>query len=153
MRMACCFLQDYSSTCAKTDRPLFAQLSRPTVAASLFDAWPGPEWQSRNLRLAPGRPPNVVRPLGRERSLRPSSSLHFVRRCAGYALLHSRSQRLAALLMLVMGYFIKLAFYAVNNPRSGLRSPPWRLHALATNASYSKMNVNRMQVRTYLARS
>jgi hypothetical protein len=113
--MACCFLQDLFLSA------IIRSAISPYRNSLTFDAWPGSEWQSRNLRLTPGRPPNVVRPLGRERSLQPSSSLHFVRRCAGYALLHSCSQRLAALLMiLVMGYFIKLVFYAVNIPRSGL---------------------------------
>ena len=75
--MACCFLQDLFLNA------IIRSAISPYRNSLTFDAWPGSEWQSRNLRLTPGRPPNVVRPLGRERSLQPSSSLRFVRRCAG----------------------------------------------------------------------
>lgn len=76
--IACCFLQDLFLNVCKNGQAIIRSAISPYRSSLTFDAWPGSEWQSRNLRLTPGRPPNVVQPLGRERSLQPSSSLHSV---------------------------------------------------------------------------
>jgi hypothetical protein len=50
--MACCFLQDLFLNA------IIRSAISPYRSSLTFNAWPGPEWQSRNLRLTPGRPPN-----------------------------------------------------------------------------------------------
>ena len=77
--MACCFLQDLFLNVCKNGQAIIRSAISPYRSSLTFDAWPGSEWQSRNLRLTPGRPPNVVEPLGRKRSLATVElSLHFV---------------------------------------------------------------------------